>query len=87
MYSLNNPDDQLDILNKVILECIERQAPLKTVKFTGPPAPWIKDLDIVALQNQRNKLRYAHLKSTRSTWVAYRKIRNEIKQKKNATKT
>ena len=82
MYSLNNPDDQLDILNKVILECIERQASLKTVKFTGPPAPWIKDLDIVALQNQRNKSRYAHLKSTRSTWVAYRKIRNEIKQKK-----
>ena len=45
-------------------------------------------MNIVALQNQRNKLRYeAHLEKTRSAWVAYRKVRNEIKLKINTTKT
>ena len=47
-----------------------------------------KDLDIVVIQNQRNKLRYkAYSKRTRSAWVAYRKVRKEIKQKINTTKT
>ena len=61
---------------------------IKKTKFTRPPAPCMKDLDIVALQNQRNKLKYeAYSKRTRSAWVAYRKVRNEIKQKINTTKT
>ena len=55
---------------------------------TSPPAPWMKDEDIGALQNQRNKLRYeAHSKRARSAWVGYRKVRNEIKPKLNSTKT
>ena len=88
MYSFNNPDDQLETLSKIILECIERHASLKKTKFTHPTAPWMKDPDIVALQNQRYKLRYkAHSKRTRSAWGAYRKTRNEIKQKINATRT
>ena len=44
----------------------------------------MKDLDIVAPQNQRSKLRYkTHLKRTRLAWVAYSKVTNEIKQKIN----
>ena len=86
--SFDNPDDQPDILNKIILECIECQAPLKRTKFTRPLVPWMKDLDIVALQNQRNKLRYeAHSRRTRSVWAAYGKVRSEVKQKINTTKT
>ena len=54
-YSFPSADDQFDTLNKVILECIERHAPLKSTKFTRPPALWMKGLDTVALQNQRNK--------------------------------
>ena len=61
---------------------------LKRTKFTCPPALWMKDLDIVALQNQRDKLRFeTQLKRTRSVWGAYTKIRNELKQKINTTKT
>ena len=57
-------------------------------KKTSPPAPWMKDEDIGALQNQRNKLRYeAQSKRARSAWVGYRKVRNEIKPKLNSTKT
>ena len=48
----------------------------------------MKDEDIGALQNQRNKLRYeAQSKRARSAWVGYRKVRNEIKPKLNSTKT
>ena len=86
--SFDNPDDQPDILNKIILECIECQVPLKRTKFTRALAPWMKDLDIFALQNQRNKLRYeVHSRRTRSTWVAYGKVRSEVKQKIYTTKT
>ena len=45
-FSFDNPDDQLDILNKIILECTERHTLLKRTKFTRPPASWMKDLDI-----------------------------------------
>ena len=88
VYSFDNPDDLLDSLNKIIFECIERHASLKRTKFTRPPVSWMKDVDIVALQNQRNKLKYEALsKRTRSARVAYRKGRNKIKQKRNTTKT
>ena len=30
---------------------------LKRTKFTKPQAPWIKQLDIIELQKQRNKYR------------------------------
>ena len=37
--SFDNPDDQLAMQNKLILDCIDRHAPLKRTKFTRPPAP------------------------------------------------
>ena len=47
----------------------------------------MKDLDMAAIQNQRNKLRYeADSERTRSASVKYRKVRKEIKQKINTTK-
>ena len=50
VYSFDNPDDQLAVLNKLILDCIDRHAPLKRTKFTRPPASWMKQLDIIELQ-------------------------------------
>ena len=44
VYSFDNPYDQLAMLNKLILDCIDRHAPLKRIKFTRPPAPWMKQL-------------------------------------------
>ena len=81
VYSFYNPDDQLDTFSKIILECIKKC-------IIHSPTPWMTDLDIVALQNKRNKLKYEALsKRARSAWVAYRKVRNEIKQKINTIKT
>ena len=50
VYSFENPDDQLAMLNKLILDCIDRHAPLKRKKITRPPPPWMKQLEIIELQ-------------------------------------
>ena len=38
VYSFEDPNEQLDTLNILILECIERHAPLVKIRFTHPPA-------------------------------------------------
>ena len=50
VYSFEDSNEQLDTLNNLILECIERHEPLVRTKFTNPPAPWMKQLDIADLQ-------------------------------------
>jgi len=39
VYAFDDPEDQIDILNHLILQCIENHAPLKRVKLTHPVAP------------------------------------------------
>ena len=55
VYSCDNPDDHLVMLNKLTLNCTDCHAPLKRTKFTRPPAPWTNQLDIIELQKQRDK--------------------------------
>ena len=49
VYSFEDPNEQLDTLNNLILEFIERHAPLIKTKFTHLPVPWMKQLDIADL--------------------------------------
>ena len=46
IYSFDDSNDQLDTLNKLILNVINELAPLIKTKFTRPPAPWMKDFEI-----------------------------------------
>ena len=55
VYGFDNPNNQLAMLNKLILDCIDRHASLKRTKFTRPLAAWMKQLDIIELQKQRDK--------------------------------
>ena len=55
VYSFEDPNEQLGTLNNLILECIEWHAPLVKTKFTHPPAPWMKQLDIADLQKKQDK--------------------------------
>ena len=55
VYDFEDPNEQLDILSKLMLECIERHAPLVKTKFTQLPAPRMKQLDIANLQNKTEK--------------------------------
>ena len=88
VYSFEYPNEQLDTLNNLILECIERHEPLVRTKFTHPPAPWMKQLDIADLQKKRDNYRYlAHHSPTQENWAKFRDIRNKLKSKIEETKT
>ena len=88
VYSFDNPGDQLAMLNKLILDCIDRHAPLKKTKFTRPPAPLMKQLDITELQKQRHKYRFlAHNMPSKENWINFRDARNKLKRKIKDTKT
>ena len=39
VYSFEDPNKKLDALKNLMLECIERHAPLVKIKITHPPAP------------------------------------------------
>ena len=70
------------MLNKLILDCIDRHATLKRTKFIRPPAPWMKQLDI-ELQKQRDKYRFLeHNIPSKENWINFRSTRNK-EEKKN----
>ena len=71
--------------NKTIV--IEHHAPLKRTKFTRRPAPWIKQLDIIELQKQRNKYRFlAHSIPSKENWMNFRNAGNRLKKKNKIRK-
>ena len=39
IYSYNDPNEQLNVLEKLFNECLERHSPMKRIKVTRPPAP------------------------------------------------
>ena len=81
VYSFNETDDQLDTLNKLILSVIDKHAPLVKIKFTRPPAPWMKDIKINNLQRERDHWRHeAHKNPTDENWETYREFTNKIKK-------
>ena len=53
VYSFDNPNDQLDTLEKLILNEINENAPLTKTKFMRPTAPWIKDFEIKKLEKEK----------------------------------
>ena len=53
----DDPDEQLETLNSLILECIGRHAPLKRIRATRPPVPWMKCPNIRDLQKERGSTR------------------------------
>lgn len=40
--ALDDPNEKLDVLGDLTLQCTERQAPLKRITLTRSPAPWLK---------------------------------------------
>ena len=87
VFSTDEPEMQLDLLNKLIRECIDRHAPLRRTKVTRPPAPWMKDLDIQQLQRESHTLRKKARKGkSDAIWSMYRDKRNELKHNISKTK-
>ena len=76
----DDPDEQLETLNTLISECLERHAPLRKVRVTRPPAPWMKDPLIEELQKKRDAARFtAHQTSIDVAWHEFRSVRNTLK--------
>ena len=87
VYALDDPDDQLSILNQLITESIANHAPLKRTKFTRPPAPWMKDPKITNLQSQRNILRKKAFETQNDDDMQrYRDTRNRLKKSISSVK-
>ncbi|CAB4037801.1 Hypothetical predicted protein, partial [Paramuricea clavata] len=87
IYGLESPDDMVNALNTLFSECIERHAPLKRIKLTRPPAPWMNANEIRKLQADRDRLRFeAHKTNSDDSWKAFREVHNKIKSVINKTK-
>ena len=77
----DDPDFQLDLLNSILVEHIDRHAPLRRVRLTRPPAQWMKTKEIQLLQADRDNLRKAaHRTHTTAAWDAFVNVRNELKR-------
>ena len=77
---MESPNEMVDLINTLISECLERQAPLKRVKITRLPAPWLDVADIRQLQAERDRLRVdAHNANNDESWAASRAIPRKIK--------
>ena len=75
------------MLNKVMLDYVDRHVSLKRTKFTRPPAPWMKQLDIIELQKQRDKFRFLpHSIPNKENWINFRNGRNKLKKKNKRQK-
>ena len=79
--------DKLEIFNSMLFDCLKRHVPLKRVKISRPPAPWLKDEGFKDLQAQRNKLRYAaRITNEPSAWRTSHEFRNLLKSKTKKAK-
>ena len=72
VYSFEDPNDQLDTLNKLILNAINEQVPLMRTNFMRPLAPWMKDFEISKLQREKDHWGHeAHSKQTPQSWEKF----------------
>ena len=84
VYGIDDPDEKLEIFTSMFKSFLEKHAPLRRVKITRPPAPWLNTDDIRQLQKERDRLRHlAHKTKSISTnvWSEFREVRNKIKTK------
>ena len=54
IYVFDDVETKLDIFNSFILDCINKHQPLKKIKVTRPPSPWMHSEKIRILQQERN---------------------------------
>ena len=50
VYTFNDPEDQVSIFKKIVVDCINTHALLRKVKHTRPIATWMNIPEIANLQ-------------------------------------
>ena len=80
VYSFDDRDDQVAILKKLITDCINIHAPLKTVKLKRLIAPWMHDPKVIELQKELASQRETcHNHETSINHKNYQSTRNKLK--------
>ena len=91
VFGFDDPNDQIAMLNKLITDCIADHTPIKKVKFTCPPAPWMKDPELVTAKKHLEHLRSLknandtdsnELSDYRKSKVRYKKLNKSTELKK-----
>ena len=57
VFGFDDSNDQIAMLKKLITNCTTDHAPIKKVKSTRPPAPWMKDPELVTAKKHLEHLR------------------------------
>ena len=66
--------------NSLLLTCLNRHVPLKKVRITRPPVPFLKSDDIHQFQAQRKQLRcQAHQIKLEDIWKKFRDVKNLVR--------
>ena len=88
VYAFNDPNDMISSFNELISNHINEHVPLKTIRVTRPTAPWMKDIDIVELQQNFHQLRTLFHRTNREIHLNdFRNVRNKLKTKIKSTKS
>ena len=67
---------------------MNQNSPLRRTKFTRPPAPRMKEIDIITLQNKSHKYRlFPRNSPSEDNWTNFRITRNELMKKIKNKKT
>ena len=81
VYSFDDPEEQVEILNELILSVLDLHAPIKRIRFTCPPAPWMNTPEINEIVKMRKEHRIrAYSTGTDADWKTYRDLRNRLKK-------
>ena len=88
VHSFEDSSEQWDIFTNLILECIERHAPVVRTKFTHSPAPWMETVRYSWFTKKARQLSLPSTSSpTEKNWAKFRDVQNELKSKIKETKT
>ena len=87
VYSFDDPEDQVSIFNKLVVDCINTHAPLRRGKLTRSITPSMNDPKIANLQKDLDTQStiYRNHKSS-STHTNYQNTRNKLKKTIKETK-
>ena len=87
VYPFDDPEDQVLIFNKLVVDCINTHASLRKVKLTRPVAPCMNDPKIPNLQKDLHTQHtiYCYHKSS-SNHTSYQYARKKLKETIKETK-
>ena len=88
VYGVEDPDDKLEKFNSLLLEAINHHAPVKKIKVTRPPAPWMHDPEIRYLQQTcfQNRVEFRNSRD-QNVLKTLRENRSLLKKKIRAVKS